>query len=627
VALAVFLWLVGLYWPRSLDDAFITVAYAAEWLRSGTLRWTSGEVVEGYSHPTWLLVDVAALAGRVDPIVVGKLLSLAAGAWTAALFAWRAPLGAAGTLTAAAVVVWTPLAHWSALGIETTAFALLLALGWEASWSRRHGAALAFLAAAALTRPEGHLFLAVAGARALSQRAFRPLALAGAVVVLYHAIRVAHFEHVWPTPFLVKVASHGGALARSPLSQLGDEALSAAGVLACVGVLWRTPARALAWALGPLAALALLLLQMRGDWMGWGRILLPGVTALAWTVLRHGQPRALGGAGWGVAPVVLAGLHEPAAPDRGPRMVSVAALGHPLRGWGEPSTPSLVDDLQWAVENVPDGATILAADVGLLGNLPGVRVRDIAGLVDREIAEQRASGVAADALWKDAYGPRADQIGFLRLTRWDPDAMRLPDWLERALPVASDLLLDWGTVRWAHVPVDPVSARRRVERWDELRRRFPAQPWFEWRWLLARADAGEPFEAVRADLPARTRFVPLVAGVASLSFPRSERPLHWVEARGFALYRNGWVATRPLSEGARLVVDVDDPGSEGVRLEIAWSDGCAASAATFPARAEVPLASLRGACGAGRAVTARIAFVNDAAGPDGDRNAYLSVVE
>jgi hypothetical protein len=50
VAGVLLLWLASPYWPRQLEDVFIVLAYAREWWTSGTLRWSSGEVVVA-AHP------------------------------------------------------------------------------------------------------------------------------------------------------------------------------------------------------------------------------------------------------------------------------------------------------------------------------------------------------------------------------------------------------------------------------------------------------------------------------------------------------------------------------------------------------------------------------------------------
>ena len=163
------------------DDAFITFRYADHLAHGHGLVFNVGERVEGDTNFLWTLW-----------IAVGRLLGASATGWSIvwgiacylaaiALLARRSlqlddfPSAA---LFGAAHVAW---AEFATSGLETSAFTLLAFAGYVlvcperdvAPSRRRIAAAGAVFALAALTRPDGILFGAVAGVWLLAQKRVR----------------------------------------------------------------------------------------------------------------------------------------------------------------------------------------------------------------------------------------------------------------------------------------------------------------------------------------------------------------------------------------------------------------------------------------------------------------------
>lgn len=494
VVAALLLCALGLpWWHNQLDDLYITFSFAVEWWSSGELRHTNGERVEGYSSFLWvvLLVPVAALG--LPPAVLTKLASLAAGLGLLAWFHKLLPRSTAGTLALFALAGWSSLARWSFSGMETTLATLLAAVGWV--WVLRSredwGRGMAVLSILALTRPEGLAYLSVgvlarlrlaedvSGQRRsdLRWRNSDWLGVGALVFVgLYTLGRVAWFGHFWPTPYLAKIAA-STRLEWGPL-QLGGDLLVAAGLFVVVGLSQHLPRRSdLLWIAFPVAVHSWTLIRADGDWMGSGRLTLVGISATlaAWAALA--APRTtLSKLPWIAVPAIAAtwlldsgwpakeGLHP-----RDLTLLSPASLVS-----RELETPFYAD-LDWMVENVPDGRQVIMGDVGMAGLVPGVRIYDTNGLVTREVAEILAGRAGAELLQELYEG--ADTPACIRTTSYDN---RPPESLQGKYVEDYDLVASIpGEVRsnWYCLPDLPeVPAERVEERWMALHRLVPDQP-------------------------------------------------------------------------------------------------------------------------------------------------------
>ncbi len=199
------------------DDAFISFRYAENLIRYGELVFNPGERVEGYTNFLWTMLLASAAWLGVDPLPASQWLGL--GSFAILLFTfWKlagrvlpALDGApAWPLSAAALALTRPMQDFATSGLETmcftaltTAGALLLAPGRAAS-DRARQSGFALLALAAMTRPDGLVFYAVAALATLWQTAPRPVTLAAALspahvrsLVKEHVVLLGVFLPYW----------------------------------------------------------------------------------------------------------------------------------------------------------------------------------------------------------------------------------------------------------------------------------------------------------------------------------------------------------------------------------------------------------------------------------------------
>ena len=75
------------WWPRTVDDAFITFRYAQNLVDGLGPVYNVGERVEGYSSPLRMLGPATMIALGIDPVVASKWVGLlAAGALSIAVY-------------------------------------------------------------------------------------------------------------------------------------------------------------------------------------------------------------------------------------------------------------------------------------------------------------------------------------------------------------------------------------------------------------------------------------------------------------------------------------------------------------------------------------------------------------
>jgi hypothetical protein len=313
------------FFPRLVDDAFITLRYAEQLLAGHGLVYNRGEWVEGYSSLTWVLVQAGGIALGLDGITATKLaaalatVGLLVGVYRMAREAAELapPWAAAATALVAANAY---VISWCFYGLETPLYLALLV--WFGVLARRVDAlpfvtsrALSLGAvgiALALTRPEAPLMLLAMGLGVVrfpegpgalrgTLRRFAPSAVI--VVVGYGAFlltRRALYGHLVPHTFFAK---RGEGFAFSHLASLFSEGAPlveqifwVASAAASVAVFLVT--RRL---LVPAVVLAnfFFVAQVELDWMPNARHLLPswivasiGVAGLAHPRVRRHAPRA-----------------------------------------------------------------------------------------------------------------------------------------------------------------------------------------------------------------------------------------------------------------------------------------------------------------------------------------------
>lgn len=610
IAILVLVLAAGRWWPDTVDDVYISVAYAGEWARTGALGWTTGERVEGYSNflHVALLAAVTRLGG--DAGLWAQGIALVSGCALVAWMGWRAPRGWAATVALLAFAAWSPLAYWSAVGLETTLFALLFAVGWTLVLldPRSWGAGMTLLALGVLTRPEGTFWLlgglvarvrfrkGLAGADALGA-----LAILG--VAAWHAWRVEWFGAFWPTPMLIKL---GGAGLAGAAQALGD-ILVASGWAIGFAIVSRPKARDLPWILVPALGQCAVLVAADGDWMEMSRITLPGLVATGSAWLALGSPRTVGTTGLLVSSVaaVAATLLVPGGEGRAIPDPRSAPLLDPRRYARGLHTP-LDRDVAWVIEEVPEGERILALDAGMLGNVPGMRFLDMQGLAWRACAEALAAGRHHAFLHELLHGddpPEFVRFAYLRGGPPREEAVELG--LPPRYRLRATVQYGHGSfTRWYALHDRRPSEETAQARWEDLARRFPSQPFFAKR-LADRASTWILDE---------------------FAFPSSDgHP--FVEGRGTALYWNSNVRSGDVSaeDAWSLRLDADAPGPEGAKARVTRRGACGETVEDHTIDGPT-VVDLHPPCPGEPTFGVVVEFSNDGMSEAGDRNLYAALV-
>lgn len=396
----------ALLWPVMVDDVFITGRYALNLADGQGPVFNVGDPVEGYSHPLWLLMMTVGQLVGVGPILVAKVGSVAATFGIVVLAVWTfrrldLTIWSAGAL--ACLVAGPPVLFWSAVGLETTAYALAVTAAAVAAGMARDRWWLPGVLAgvAALLRPEGAAVLAVVVLVGIDRgglrHAARQVAVFAAVVGPYLAFRLLYFGDLLPNTFYAK---SGG------LDHLADGVrytanhMWLAGVLlvalAVVGAVLDRGQVVQACVLTSGVAFAFVL-WAGGDWMPEGRFLVPVVTPL----------------------VIPAGVAFDRIGRRSRPVVATVAIVAVTAGivgavdardalaWRADLEQSRAELGGWLEDSLPDGATVAAGDMGGIPyHAPSLRFVDWKGLVDDDVARMMDAGVSPDE-WVMAQQPDA----------------------------------------------------------------------------------------------------------------------------------------------------------------------------------------------------------------------------
>jgi len=382
--------------PYQADDAFIAYRYAAHIVDGLGPVFNPGDApVEGFSSPAWvgfLVLGGLAFGNEALPAASTVLGVLALWGLAAAsvVGAFVAVPGASPhrRLTAAAiaglVVACNPAAAtWAVTGLESDAFALLVLLfalslggGLPAQWA----VGSAFVAP--WLRPEGPWLAVAAVAQQLGRRRefprwrgdlMRPaVALAVGCATLLIA-RLSIFGDVLPNTYYAKSAVPGAGA-----SYVADTLTSGWGasiVLAavCGAVVGRPAHRGYFFA--GLAWIAAAWIE-GGDWMRYGRFLLPAFGLLALAASGVGTAKAGSVVRWTTRTVVAVAV------------VVCACTAWRAGNEAQSSERVLRHELQSMAHWIrrTGAASVATIDVGELGFDTDLHVVDLAGLTDRRIA-------------------------------------------------------------------------------------------------------------------------------------------------------------------------------------------------------------------------------------------------
>ncbi len=396
------------------DDAYISFRYAKNLLDGHGLVFNPGERVEGYSNFAWTMLVAFVMKLGADPVPASQVMGLAFGV-LAILTAARFVRGlegrwGAGAVAAAAFIAFNPaFALWSSGGLETAMFAFLVVLGLErglapdVSPAGRRLAPLA-LAAASLTRPEGPLLFVLwfavrafdtwragpcadpAGRRGLVRDALT----FAAPLVPYALWKLWYFGDLLPNPFYAKTGTSlehlrlGFAYARDFFGAFGAWGVPL--LLGAASVL-RTGLRGIeARLLAIWCVWASYVVLVGGDVLYmhrfWLHVLPVGAVLLGRGLTETAArfARSLPGA----AREILAAAVCAALVTYGIRGNLAAA--HDRRNTESAFVLNMRQTGEWLGENLPKDATIAITTIGAISYFSGVRVIDMLGLTDYEVA-------------------------------------------------------------------------------------------------------------------------------------------------------------------------------------------------------------------------------------------------
>ncbi|MDW8054897.1 MAG: hypothetical protein RMJ86_10200 [Anaerolineae bacterium] len=425
LSLAIFAIQVALFWPFTIDDAFITFRYIRQFVAGNGLVFNIGERVEGYSNFLWLMLLSPFHALGLDLVVVAKAIGVLLAVITLWLTAQlAAPLGC-GWIAALLLVATAPFAVWAVGGLETMLFACLFAASalafvqeeetGKGAWS---GVLFALLA---LTRPEGVLFGALAAAlraaklwrerRAPAIHDWWRLGLWLAPPLVHLAWRLNYYGYPLPnTVYAKSLGLHprafieGAHYLYTSATTLGGVALLLVGSFV---VVWRVRALRYAYLLAAVLAYAAFTFAGGGDWMPAQRFLvhvLPAVVVLASVGLQwladqfEARQRAyvLGGVAGAQVVFLLMGSAD------------LFLVRRVVSNNVEYFDSAL---LSYITSNLRSGESIAVNDAGLISYLLplDVRVIDMFGLADAHIAHLKPRFPSGLLGWGDAFG------------KWDTD--------------------------------------------------------------------------------------------------------------------------------------------------------------------------------------------------------------
>lgn len=414
-ALAIFALHVAVLSGFTSDDSFISFRYARNIAAGLGPVFNPGERIEGFSNPLYTFL-LAGLHRVVSGAVAFPLAARAIGVLSGAGSLWLLTrLPAAGGIWSAALALTltatsTSFALWSVGGLETSLYGLLILAGVVVTLARPRRAREQFglglvMAAIALSRPEGALPAATLWlARWLdpeTRRDFRGharvLLAALLPVAIYVGWRHAYYGEWLPNTWLAKRMLPDIAL-RLGVRYLGEFFASNGTVLLylpALTALW--PPRRHRAALLALAVAGIDLapvLVTGGDWMDAHRFVAP-VAPLIYFAVAEGWMTLLGGAG--------AWLTRRGATAFAALLPAVGALAL----WGALLVPSVavtrhVHDAPYVnadpyystmgrlLNAVGDpGWSVATDDIGAIGWYGRLRVIDMLGLVNRELAMRR----------------------------------------------------------------------------------------------------------------------------------------------------------------------------------------------------------------------------------------------
>jgi arabinofuranosyltransferase len=450
LGLALFMVLTALDYARIhrfnlVDDAYISLQYAKNWIAGDGLVFNPGERVEGYTNFLWvaLVAPLWPLTGH-DPALVARAVTWLAlglavlGLGLVALIA-RRTFGAASLPAALALLLLgfddAYLSYPVVFGLENQLLVVLVLTGLALTihrpryWELGLGTSFALVG---MTRPDGLLwvgaFFIVYGVSALRARptsregvSLRSLVGIGASFALlfgaYFACRYWYFGELLPNTFYLKVGDTLAALQRG-LNYVKSYAMERAGVpVVALTAVFFTRATWVRWIAAHTALHTAYVVYVGGDFYSGHRFLMvltPGLALLAGVALQR----------------ALAASERESVEWLSALAALLACLG--VR-WGTlrhgPYTVDLfrngivadnnVKYMQWLKKVARPGSSMVVGDIGATGFFADVRVLDVFGVVDRAVAHKRVASFGTGMAGHEKRMTREEQLaGSPRYIKW-----------------------------------------------------------------------------------------------------------------------------------------------------------------------------------------------------------------
>ena len=413
------------------DDAFITYRYAANLLHGHGPVFNPGEHTEGFSCPLYMFVTSLLMILPGDPLFRAKLLGILFSVIAVIITQRLAQkLSLPSILTAALPVLIglnSTIALSSVDGMETT-FQMMLVTGAAYTIVRdfTKGPSIVsalWLAAVALNRPEGALFL-LAGLVPLignirrdgfCRAHFTWLSIVFGPTFLYEVFRMIYFGYPMPNTYYAKNVSITSALERGPFYLLRtifvnlNERLhlGAFSVLLWLGALGGGVNERMK---GPNIILPLFVLSQAifafrssGDWMQgwrymmavcplWMILVLLGIVEPMSHLVRGGKNKIAAACGISWCAVIGLGclVAAPEFSNVEEGSVSWSSLGYPTNSRGLLKNfrmENTIISAEFLNKTVPAGSTIAFSEMGATPYFtPTIKWLDTYGLTDAEIA-------------------------------------------------------------------------------------------------------------------------------------------------------------------------------------------------------------------------------------------------
>jgi hypothetical protein len=558
-ALCVFAAWNALYFlPYTVDDTYITLRYAWNFVHGQGLVFNPGERVEGYSNPSWTFFAAGALAAGWDGTMAVKYAGIALTVLMPAaayLSARSLELNRPFALLCAGVAATDlNVAYWASEGLETPLWTLLLTIWIGAAAARLRGGGREFWSslvgvALYLTRPEAPLFIApvvlLEGWLAWKQPARRLAALRWAALLALPCISWLGFRYSyygdWVANTYYVKATHTFKLA--PLQSYAESYFLVASPIHTMLLVAAVPLVAFPGSgLGGIALAALLVqvvfvARAGGDWMPQNRFWVPAVPMVAFvvtsgaqaaghlaarTLKQRGPLLAALGAAFGLGWQAWDHLGMDSAYIRDGAPLYVKRYEQGAKTWAErlemPLWGGVPDRVLKILDYIPDDAVIAYSEIGLLGFVTENPIVDGLALIDR-----RLSGATHEKMEDVVASWAADPPDYLIVRDGVPilAAARKSDWYRAG---------GYGVrVRWHNTDVDApgtgdlpeLPVRQRLARLERAVERVPHELSFQRARIAAARELGDParladacaaFIAVFPRLAAECAGAPPVAG-------------------------------------------------------------------------------------------------------------------